>query len=220
MGFTGHREQGNLHLQPASCGGGNFGWSAAGGRREKRRCRSGLQSVEHFPCANRDHSLVAVPMIPSALFAILAISRLGALHAVVFGGFAPASLAQRIDASKPKAVLTASCGVEGAKGAMDYKPFLNSALQLCKFQPEKIIIWQRDQARWDPIIEEKGERDWQSLVKSARNRGLKANPVPIKSHESLYIIYTSGECHRGVHVEPVGSDKPSRSYEKNILMYT
>lgn len=134
-------------------------------------------------------------MIPSALFAILATSRLGALHAVVFGGFASASLAQRIDASKPRAVMTASCGIEGGKGAMDYKPFLNRALQMCTFQPEKILIWQRDQARWDPIIEENGERDWQRLVKSATNRGLKANPVPIKSNESLYIIYTSGECH-------------------------
>ncbi|MCJ1272008.1 hypothetical protein MMC22_011914 [Lobaria immixta] len=139
-----------------------------------------------------DVVLVYMPMIPSALFAILAISRLGALHAVVFGGFAPASLAQRIDASKPRAVMTASCGVEGAKGIMDYKPFLNGALQKCTFQPEKVIIWQRDQARWDPIIEENGERDWQRLVKSARDRGLKADPVPIKSNEGLYIIYTSG----------------------------
>lgn len=148
-------------------------------------------------------------MIPSALFAILAISRLGALHAVVFGGFAPASLAQRIDASKPRAVMTASCGVEGAKGTMDYKPFLNAALQKCTFQPEKVIIWQRDQARWDPIIKKNGERDWQRLVKSARHRGLKADPVPIKSNEGLYIIYTSGECHHFDHVEPVIRDKPS-----------
>lgn len=144
-------------------------------------------------------------MIPSALFAILAISRLGALHAVVFGGFAPASLAQRIDASKPRAVMTASCGIEGAKGAIDYKPFLNGALQKCTFQPEKIIIWQRDQARWDPIVPENGERDWQRLLMSARNRGLKANPVPIKSNEGLYIIYTSGKCHQCDHVEPVAA---------------
>ncbi|MCJ1430551.1 hypothetical protein MMC29_008469 [Sticta canariensis] len=139
-----------------------------------------------------DVVLVYMPMIPSALFAILATSRLGALHAVVFGGFASASLAQRIDASKPRAVMTASCGMEGGKGAVDYRPFLNRALEMCTFQPEKIIIWQRDHARWDPIIEENGERDWQRLLKSARNRGLKANPVPIKSNESLYIIYTSG----------------------------
>ena len=151
-------------------------------------------------------------MIPSALFAILAISRLGALHAVVFGGFAPASLAQRIDASKPRAVMTTSCGVEGAKGVTDYKPFLNGALQKCKFRPEKIIVWQRDQAKWDPIVEENGERNWQRLVKSARNRGLKANPVPIKSDEGLYVIYTSGECHRH---EPVGSDGHWYSYEKS-----
>ena len=132
-------------------------------------------------------------MIPAALFAILATSRLGALHAVVFGGFASASLAQRIDASQPRAVMTASCGMEGGKGAVDYRPFLNRALEMCTFQPEKIIIWQRDHARWDPIVEENGERDWQRLLKSARKRGLKANPVPIKSNESLYIIYPSCE---------------------------
>lgn len=153
-------------------------------------------------------------MIPSALFAILAISRLGALHAVVFGGFAPASLAQRIDASKPRVVMTASCGVEGAKGVMDYQPFLNGALQKCKFQPEKVIIWQRDQARWDPIMTESGERDWQRLVTSAKSRGLQASPVPIKSNEGLYIIYTSGECHHGNHVKPVGSDRPFYPGEK------
>lgn len=135
-------------------------------------------------------------MIPSALFAMLATSHLGALHAVVFGGFASASLAQRIDASKPRAVMTASCGIEGRKGALSYQPFLVRALEMCTFQPERIIIWQRDQARWDPVIEENGERDWQKLLNSARNRGLKANPVPIKSDEPLYVIYTSGECHR------------------------
>ncbi len=134
-------------------------------------------------------------MIPSALFAILAISRLGAIHAVVFGGFASASLAQRIDASKPKAVMTASCGVEGAKGPVEYKPFINGALGKCAFRPEKIIVWQRDRVlKWDPIVAKNGERDWQELVKSARRRGIKADPVPVKSNEGLYIIYTSGEC--------------------------
>lgn len=90
-------------------------------------------------------------MIPAALFAILAISRLGAIHTVVFGGFAPASLAQRIEASKPRAVMTASCGVEGAKGAMAYKPFIEGALQKSGFKPEKVIVWQREQMRWSPM---------------------------------------------------------------------
>lgn len=132
-------------------------------------------------------------MIPAALFAILAISRLGAIHTVVFGGFAPASLAQRIEASKPRAVMTASCGIEGAKGPMDYKPFIEGALQKSTHEPERVIVWQRDELRWDPIRKNRGERNWQRLVKSARNRGLKAEAVPVKSSDGIYIIYTSGE---------------------------
>ena len=143
-------------------------------------------------------------MIPSALFAILAVSRLGAIHTVVFGGFASNSLAQRIDASKPKVVMTASCGVEGAKGPISYKLLVSEARQKCVFKPGKTIVWQRDQARWDPIIKEQGERTWQKLVKSARDRGLKADPVPVKSHEGLYIIYTSGECHCCDHIKVIG----------------
>lgn len=135
-------------------------------------------------------------MIPSALFAILAISRIGAIHAVVFGGFASVSLAQRIDASKPKAIMTASCGVEGAKGPVDYKPFIHGALRRCTFKPGKIIIWQRERVlKWDPIARDEGERDWKELVESAKSRGVKCDPVPVKSDEGLYIIYTSGESH-------------------------
>lgn len=131
-------------------------------------------------------------MIPAALFAILAIARLGAIHAVVFGGFAPASLAQRIDASKPVMLMTASCSVEGAKGPLDYKPFIKEALQKCAFKPRKVLVWQRDQIAWNPIIKEQGERNWQNLVHNARERGLKADAVPVKSNDGLYIIYTSG----------------------------
>ena len=131
-------------------------------------------------------------MIPSALFAILAISRLGALHTVVFGGFAPASLAQRIEASKPPAVMTASCGIEGSKGPLNYKPFIEGALEKSNFKPEKLIIWQREQLRWHPIHKERGERNWQGLMKSAKTRGTKAEAVPVKSSDGIYIIYTSG----------------------------
>ena len=138
-------------------------------------------------------------MIPAALIAILAISRLGAIHTVVFGGFAPASLAQRIEASKPRAVMTASCGIEGAKGPMDYKPFIEGALEKSSFKPEKIIVWQREQLRWSPVDENKGERSWQQLVDGARRRGVKADPVPVRSSDGLYIIYTSGECGSSIH---------------------
>lgn len=132
-------------------------------------------------------------MIPSALFAMLAISRLGAIHAVVFGGFAPASLAQRIDGSKPRVVMTASCGIEGGKKPMAYKPFIEGALEKSSFKPEKVIVWQREQLRWDPVVQDKGERDWQSLVDNAKKRNLKADAVPVKSDDGVYIIYTSGK---------------------------
>ncbi|KAI9875355.1 MAG: hypothetical protein M1830_008590 [Pleopsidium flavum] len=139
-----------------------------------------------------DVVLVYMPMIPSALFAMLAISRLGGIHAVVFGGFAPASLAQRIEASKPRVIMTASCGIEGAKAPMNYKPFIEGALEKSSFKPEKVIIWQRDQLRWDPVVKEKGERNWQGLVRSAKSRSVKADAVPVKSDDGVYIIYTSG----------------------------
>jgi propionyl-CoA synthetase len=139
-----------------------------------------------------DVVLIYMPMIPAALFAMLAIVRIGAIHAVVFGGFSPASLAQRIEISKPRAIMTASCGIEGSKGPVGYKQLIEQALQKSSFKPPKTLIWQRDQLRWDPVLKEEGQRNWQRLVKSARNRGLKAEAVPIKSSDGLYIIYTSG----------------------------
>ncbi|KAE9377909.1 AMP-binding enzyme [Stipitochalara longipes BDJ] len=139
-----------------------------------------------------DVVLIYMPMIPAALIGTLAISRLGAIHAVVFGGFAPASLAQRIDASKPVAILTASCGIDGAKPPMSYKPFITEAISLSSHKPEKTIIWQRDQLRWDNVDKPNGERNWQRLVKSASSRGVKADCVPVKSSDGIYIIYTSG----------------------------
>ncbi|KAL1593981.1 hypothetical protein SLS60_010715 [Paraconiothyrium brasiliense] len=140
-----------------------------------------------------DVVLIYMPMIPAALFAMLAIARLGAIHAVVFGGFAPAALAQRIEASRPKAIMTASCGIEGVKGPAGYRKMIEEAVERSTFKPYKTIIWQRDELRWDPVLKENGQRNWQRLVKSARNRGLKADAVPIKSEDGLYIIYTSGK---------------------------
>ncbi|KAL8691900.1 MAG: hypothetical protein Q9218_002968 [Villophora microphyllina] len=139
-----------------------------------------------------DVVLVYMPMIPAALFAILAIARLGAIHTVVFGGFAPASLAQRIEASNAVLVMTASCGIEGAKAPMSYKPFIQQAIGKSNHKPKSVLIWQRKQLRWDPVDTEKGEQDWQNLVKSAKDREVKAEAVPVNSEDGLYIIYTSG----------------------------
>lgn len=133
-------------------------------------------------------------MIPAALYAMLATAHLGAIHTVVFGGFAPASLAQRIEASGAVAVLTASCGIEGGKRPMSYKPLVEQAIHKSSHKPEKLLIWQRKQLRWDLIDDEKGQRDWQKLVERAKGRKVKAEAVPVNSDEGLYIIYTSGKC--------------------------
>ncbi|KFY15988.1 hypothetical protein V492_01641, partial [Pseudogymnoascus sp. VKM F-4246] len=130
-------------------------------------------------------------MIPATLIGTLAVSRLGAIHTIVFGGFAPAALAQRIDDSKPVALLTASCGIDGAKPAISYTPFVREAIALSSHKPGKTIIWQRDQLRWK-LDKPAGERNWQRSVRSARFRGVKAGCVPVKSGDGLYIIYTSG----------------------------
>ncbi|KAJ5387209.1 hypothetical protein N7509_009750 [Penicillium cosmopolitanum] len=139
-----------------------------------------------------DVVIIYMPMIPAALIAALAITRLGAIHAAVFGGFAAASLAQRIDAARPKAIMTASCGIEGAKGPISYRPLVEGAVAAATFKPSKVIIWQRDQMRWNNPDKLGGQRNWQRIVKSGRMRGVKAGPVAVKSTDALYIIYTSG----------------------------
>ncbi|KAI4089927.1 MAG: hypothetical protein LQ344_005028 [Seirophora lacunosa] len=169
------------------------------GRKEKISYHQLLHEVETLAGVLREEGvrrgdvvLVYMPMIPAALYAMLAIARLGAIHTVVFGGFAPPSLAQRIEASKAVAVLTASCGIEGAKGPMSYKPFVEQAVDISNHKPAKVLIWQREQLKWDPISRDKGERDWQQLVQSAKDRKIRAEAVPVNSDDGLYIIYTSG----------------------------
>ena len=130
-------------------------------------------------------------MIPAALIAILAIGRLGAIHAVVFGGFAAASLAQRVDASRPVVIVTASCGIEGAKPPTPYRDFIQGAIEQSKHKPRRVLVWQRPQLTWD-ISEDRNERDWAKLVQVARQKGQKAECVAVKSNDPLYIIYTSG----------------------------
>lgn len=132
-------------------------------------------------------------MIPAALVGMLAISRLGAIHAVVFGGFASASLAQRIEASKPVAILTASCGIDGSKPPTSYRPFITEAIELSPHKPAKTIIWQRDELRWDSVDRLAGQRSWQKAVRSSQARGRNfVECVPVKSTDGIYIIYTSG----------------------------
>ncbi|KAL8937840.1 MAG: hypothetical protein Q9216_004220 [Gyalolechia sp. 2 TL-2023] len=169
------------------------------GRKEQFSYDQLLQEVETLAGVLRNEGvrkgdvvLVYMPMIPAAVFAILAIARLGAIHTVVFGGFAPASLAQRIEASKAVTVLTASCGIEGAKGPINYQPLIEQAVEKSSHKPGKVLIWQREQLEWDPVNENKGERDWRRLVRTAKESKIKAEAVPVRSDDGLYIIYTSG----------------------------
>lgn len=153
-------------------------------------------------------------MIPAALIAALAIVRLGAIHAAVFGGFASASLAQRIDAAKPRVIMTASCGIEGSKGPIPYRPLVEGAIAQSSFKPERVIIWQRDQLRWNHPDKVGGQRNWQRIVRSGQLRNIRAAPVPIRSDEALYIIYTSGKFSR--HPAIVGENLNSLYQEQLV----
>ena len=175
-------------------------WDSPGsGSKEKYTYSQVLEEVQVLAGVLREEGikrgdvvLIYMPMIPAAIFGMLAAVRLGAMHAVVFGGFAGASLAQRIEAAKPKVILTASCAIEGAKGPLDYRPFVEGAIEKSSFKPSRTIIWQREIKRWDPVKKDQGQRNWQRLVKSAKNRGVKAETVPVGSTDGIYIIYTSG----------------------------
>ncbi len=140
-------------------------------------------------------------MIPAAIVGILAANRLGAIHTVVFGGFAAASLAQRIEDSRPVAVLTASCGIDGNKPPIAYRPFVEGAIDISAWKPPHVLVWQRDVLRWDlaaatPTTKKIGTATsaycWQSLADDAHKRGVKADCVPVASTDGVYIIYTSG----------------------------
>ncbi|MFC3285251.1 propionyl-CoA synthetase [Litchfieldella rifensis] len=131
-----------------------------------------------------DRVVVYMPMVPEALVAMYACARLGAVHSVVFGGFAPHELAVRIEDAEPKVVIAASCGVEVDR-VIPYKPIIDEALRSSRYHPEACVILQRDQ-----MHAELGEsdHDWQALVASATP----ASCVPVKATDPLYILYTSG----------------------------
>src|SRR5690554_6232561 len=132
-----------------------------------------------------DRVIIYMPMIPEAAIAMLACARLGAIHSVVFGGFAAQELAIRLDGATPKVIVTASCGVEITR-IIEYKPLVNKAIELAAHKPESCIVYQRPQARAE--LEDGRDYDWDTLMAAARP----AAPVPVKSTDPLYILYTSG----------------------------
>ncbi|MET7994973.1 propionyl-CoA synthetase [Amycolatopsis sp. NPDC005232] len=131
-----------------------------------------------------DRVILYLPMIPEAVVAMLACARIGAVHSVVFGGFAPKELAARIEDAKPKLVLAASCGIEPTR-VVEYKPIIDAALELTEHQPDHVVVFQREQA---PAELSGTDLDWVDLVETARP----ADPVPVKATDPLYILYTSG----------------------------
>ena len=132
-----------------------------------------------------DRVLIYMPMIPEAVVAMLACARLGAIHSVVFGGFAAPELATRIDDARPVAVVSASCGLEPRR-VVEYKPLLDQALNLARHKPHAVLIKQRPQV---PAQLTAGrDHDWEAAL----GRAQPAECVPVEATDPLYILYTSG----------------------------
>ena len=132
-----------------------------------------------------DRVIVYMPMIPQAAIAMLACARIGAIHSVVFGGFAAKELATRINDAKPKLIVSASCGIEG-KRVIEYKPLLDEAIELAQHKPGHTIIFQRPQA--EAQMQPGRDLDWNQAVAAAEP----AACVPVAATDPLYILYTSG----------------------------
>ena len=131
-----------------------------------------------------DRVLIYLPMVPQAAVAMLACARLGAVHSVVFGGFAAAELAARIDDAEPVVIVSASCGIEPGR-IVEYQPIVEEAIKLATHKPTAVVVLQRPQS-----IAVLGERevDWHDLIATAT----KHDCVPVHANDPLYILYTSG----------------------------
>ncbi|WP_116113038.1 propionyl-CoA synthetase [Austwickia chelonae] len=156
-----------------------------------------LEKVAKFAGALRslgvvkgDRVVIYMPMVPEAVIAMLACARLGAVHSVVFGGFAPAELAARIEDAAPKVVVAASCGIEPTR-TIPYKPFLDAAIERSSHKPDHVVMLQREQ-----LTAEMGERDidWTALMASDAIQP--AECVEVAATDPLYVLYTSGTTGR------------------------
>ncbi|GJD51459.1 Acetyl-coenzyme A synthetase [Methylobacterium crusticola] len=136
-----------------------------------------------------DRVVLYMPMVPEAITGMLACARIGAVHSVVFGGFAAKELAARIEDAAPKVVLAASCGIEPGR-TIAYKPLLDEACRLSAHRPDACLILQRPQA--PASLVEGRDRDWAEAVATARAAGRAAPCVPVSATDPLYVLYTSG----------------------------
>ena len=131
-----------------------------------------------------DRVVVYMPMIPEAVITMLACARLGAIHSVVFGGFAAHELAARIDDARPTVVVSASCGIEPSR-TVRYKPMLDAALESAQHSPRRCVIVQRDQARCELTPDR--DLDWRELMATAEP----VDAVPVAATDPLYVLYNS-----------------------------
>ena len=132
-----------------------------------------------------DRIIIYMPMIPETIVAMLACARIGAIHSVVFGGFAANELAVRIDDASPKALISASCGIEPGR-VIAYKPLIDAAIDLASRKPEFVVVQQREQLSAE--LREGRDYDWQAFQKGAKP----ALCVPVEGNHPSYILYTSG----------------------------
>lgn len=149
---------------------------------EVARCAGALRALG---VERGDRVIIYMPMTPETLIGMYACARLGAVHSVVFGGFAPNELAVRIDDAEPKVILTASCGIE-VQRIVPYKPLLDQALTIAAHQPAHCIVLQRDVHRCE--LTAGRDHDWQETVTNAEP----VPCVPVAATDPLYILYTSG----------------------------
>jgi propionyl-CoA synthetase len=145
--------------------------------------------LQDFGVAKGDRVIIYMPMVPDALYAMYACARIGAIHSVVFGGFASKELATRIDDAKPKLIVTASCGIEGTR-TVAYKPLLDEAIKLASHKPQSVLLLQRPQLEAALIAGR--DHDLGQLRVAAMRDGRRADCVPLAATDPLYILYTSG----------------------------
>ena len=132
-----------------------------------------------------DRVIIYMPMVPEAAIAMLACARIGAIHSVVFGGFAANELATRINDAKPKLIVSASCGIE-VNRIINYKPLLDEAINIAESKPQTCIILQRPQAQASMVAGR--DLDWVEQMEQAKP----VDCVPVAATDPLYILYTSG----------------------------